>query len=51
MNKLQWNPYQNTKIFIHENASEHVVCEMVANLSGGDELNGFDWYGLDLDFL
>ena len=29
-NKLQWNFNQNTKRFIHENASENIVCEMVA---------------------
>ena len=28
-----------TKIFIHENAFENVVCEVVAILSWGDELN------------
>ena len=33
MNKLQWNSYQNTKFFIHENAYEKVVCEMTAILS------------------
>ena len=34
-NKLQWNFHQNTKLFIHENASENIVCEMVAILSRG----------------
>ena len=34
-NKVQWNFNQNTKIFIHENASENVVCEMVAFFSRG----------------
>ena len=34
-NKLQWNFNQNTKPFIHENASENVVCEMAAILSRG----------------
>ena len=29
-NKLQWNLNQNTKIFIHKNASENIVCEMAA---------------------
>ena len=33
MNKLQWNFDQNTNIFIHENASEIIVCEMAAILS------------------
>ena len=32
-NKLQWNLNQNTKLFIHENASENIVCEMAAILS------------------
>ena len=35
MNKFQWNFNQNTKLFIHENASENVVCEMAAILSRG----------------
>ena len=26
-NKLQWNFKQNMKLFIHENASENIVCE------------------------
>ena len=26
---------QNTKLFIHENASENIVCEMAAILSTG----------------
>ena len=38
-NKLHQNFYQNTKIFIDENASENVVCKMAAILSRGDELN------------
>ena len=33
--KLQWNNNQNTKLFIHENASENTVCEMAAILSWG----------------
>ena len=37
-NKLQWNFNQNTKLFIDENASENIVCEMAAILSRGDEL-------------
>ena len=32
-NKLKWNFNQNTKIFIHENTSENIVCEMAAILS------------------
>ena len=31
--KLQWNSNRNTKPFMHENASEGVVCEMAAILS------------------
>ena len=34
-NKFQWNFNQNTKLFIHENASENVVCEMAVILSRG----------------
>ena len=26
-NKVQWNVKQNTKLFIHENASQNIVCE------------------------
>ena len=37
-NKLHWNFSQNTKLFIHENASEHIVCETAAILSRRDEL-------------
>ena len=32
-NKLQWKCNQNTKLFIHENASENIVCETAAILS------------------
>ena len=32
-NKRQWYFNQNTKLFIHENASENIVCEMAASLS------------------
>ena len=38
-NKLQWNFNQNTKLFIHENASEKIVCEMAAILSRGRWVN------------
>ena len=34
-NKLQWKFNENIKLFIHENASENIVCEMAAILSGG----------------
>ena len=30
---FQWNFNQNTKLFIHENASENIICEMAAILS------------------
>ena len=32
-NKLEWNLSQDRKLFIHENASENIVCEMAAILS------------------
>ena len=32
-NKLQWNFKQNIKLFIRENPSENIVCEMAAILS------------------
>ena len=32
-NKLQWNPNRDLNIFIQENASENIVCEMVSILS------------------
>ena len=38
---LMNNFNQNTKLFIHDNASEYIVCEMAAILSRGDELNTF----------
>ena len=42
-NKLQWNLNQNRKLFIHGNASEYIVCEMAAILSGeGDGLTERD---------
>ena len=34
-NKVQWNLNQNTKVFIHENAYENIVCEMAAILCRG----------------
>ena len=40
-NKLQWNQNQNTKVFIHENAFDCVVCEMAAILSRGNWVNGY----------
>ena len=32
---LQWNSDHNTKLFIHKNALENIVCEMAAILSRG----------------
>ena len=34
-NNLHWNFNQNTKLFIHKNASETIVCEMAAMSSRG----------------
>ena len=34
-NKLQWSFNQNTKLFIHENASENIFCEMATMVSTG----------------
>ena len=39
MNKLQWNFNQNTKLFIEENASHNIVCEMATILSKGRWVN------------
>ena len=39
MNNLQWNFNQYTKLFIHENASEDILCEVVAILSRGRWVN------------
>ena len=39
MDKFQWNFNQNANFFIHENASENIVWEVAAILSGGDELS------------
>ena len=36
MNKFQWSFNQNTKFFIHENASEDIICEMAAILPRGE---------------
>ena len=38
-NRLQWNFNQNTNLFISENASEDIVCQIMAVGLGGDELN------------
>ena len=37
--KIQWNFNQTTKISIHENASDNIVCEMAAILSWGRWVN------------
>ena len=34
-NTLQWNSNQRVKLFIHVNATKHVVCQMVVILSRG----------------
>ena len=38
-NKLQWNFNQSTKLFIHENAFENIVYEMVAICPGGGQVS------------
>ena len=38
--KLRWNFNQNTKLFIHENASENFVCKMTDILSRGEMSSG-----------
>ena len=38
-NKFWWNINQNLHIFIHENAFENVVCEMLAILSQAQWIN------------
>ena len=38
-NTLQWNYNKNTNIFIQENASEYIACEMAAILSMGRWVN------------
>ena len=43
-NKLQWNLNQNIKLFIDENASENIVCQIVGHfVQGGDELINSLW--------
>ena len=41
-NKIHWNSNQNTKLFIHEDASEYIICEMATILSRGDQLMHMD---------
>ena len=38
-NKIQWNLNRNSYVFIQENASENIVCEMAAILSRGRWVN------------
>ena len=33
MKKIQWNCNQNSKLFVHKNASENIICEMATTLS------------------
>ena len=35
MNKIQWNCNQNSKLFVHKNVSEIIICEMATTLSSG----------------
>ena len=39
MNILHWNFNQNTKLFLHNNAPENIICEMAAILSSGRWVN------------
>ena len=43
-NKFQWNFNQSTKLFIHENASDNIVCEMAAILSRGKWVKWRGWF-------
>ena len=38
-NKIQWNLYRNSYIFIQENSFENIVCKMVAILSQPHYIN------------
>ena len=45
--KIQWNFNQDTKVSIHKNASEDIVCKMAAILSRGRWVNQHLWcYGI-----
>ena len=48
-NKLQWNFNQNTKLCIHINASENIVCNMLAIVSRGRWVN--TWYTYTILYL
>ena len=41
--QVQWNFNQNTKLFINENTTENIVCELEAILSRGDELSDYPY--------
>ena len=41
--KLQWNSNQKTKLFIHQNASENIVCQKAAILSRGRLVKNEGW--------
>ena len=38
VNKFQWNSNRNTKLLVHENASENIACEMAGIIPREDEL-------------
>ena len=50
-NKFQWNFNQNTKLFIHDNAYQNIVSEMVAIFPGGGGGGGGGGVGLTLQIL
>ena len=41
-NKFQWKFNQSAKHFVHENASDNIICEMAAILSMGRWVNGIE---------
>ena len=52
MNKLQWNFNRNTKLFIHENAAENIVCEITQLFCPwGDELNKWQEFRIETFLL
>ena len=48
MNKRLWNFSHNTNIFIQENASEYVVCKMVAILFRPQYVKQFKYNSIKL---
>ena len=46
-NKLQWNVNHNTKLFVHNNASEIIACEMAA-ISSRPQCFNRKWVGVNL---